>query len=45
MISDGQVLGLLNVNQADNVLHLVIAASALYVGFTHEHRSAGAAAA
>jgi hypothetical protein len=35
MISDGEVLGLLNVNQAGNIFHLLIAVSALYVGFSH----------
>jgi uncharacterized protein DUF4383 len=32
-IGEGDVLGFINVNQADNVLHLAIAASALYAGF------------
>lgn len=45
MVSDGEVLGLLNVNQPDNVLHLVIAVSALYVGFNHEHSKSRPAAA
>jgi hypothetical protein len=45
MVGDGIVLGLLNVNAADNILHLLIAASALYVGFTHEHTTARPAAA
>lgn len=29
-----KVIGFINVNQADNVLHLLIAAAALYVGFS-----------
>lgn len=33
---EGDVLSLVNVNQADNVLHLAIAATALYVGFSGE---------
>ncbi len=32
-IGDGSVLGLIMVNMADNVLHLVIAAAALWIGF------------
>lgn len=45
MVGDGEVLGLINVNQADNVLHLAIAASALYVGFAHENSKPRSAAA
>lgn len=30
---EGQIAGLIDVNQADNVLHLAIAATALYMGF------------
>lgn len=44
MIGDGEVLGLLNVNAADNVLNLVIAATALYVGYTHNHPTGTTAA-
>lgn len=33
IIGDGKVLGFLPVNMWDNVLHLVIAAAALYLGF------------
>lgn len=32
-VQGGSVLGLFMVNMADNVLHLVIAAAALYIGF------------
>lgn len=32
-IQGGSILGLFVVNMADNVLHLVIAAAALYIGF------------
>lgn len=35
-MGDGDVLGFINVNQADNVLHLVISAVLLYVGFAGE---------
>lgn len=35
MVGTGELLGLVHVNQADNVLHLLIAASALYVGFSN----------
>ena len=40
LIGEGVVLGFLEVNVADNVLHAVIALSALYVGFTPESRAA-----
>ena len=39
------VLGFINVNQADNVLHLVIAAALLYVGFGGEQGTKRPAAA
>lgn len=45
MVGDGEILGFINVNQADNVLHLAIAASALYVGFAHENSKPRSAAA
>lgn len=32
-VMDGEVLGLIHTNMADNVLHLVVAAVALYAGF------------
>lgn len=35
MVGSGDVLGFINVNQADTILHLAIAASALYVGFAN----------
>ncbi|MSU75861.1 DUF4383 domain-containing protein [Patescibacteria group bacterium] len=38
MVGDGQILGVIIVNQADNVLHLAIAASALYVGFAGDSK-------
>lgn len=33
-VSTGKVLGLIHVNMADNILHLVIALAALVIGFT-----------
>lgn len=45
MVGDGDVLGFFNVNQADNVLHLAIAASALYVGFANDDGKARKATA
>ena len=45
MVGEGEVFSVINVNQADNVLHLAIAASALYVGFAGEGKKAGRAAA
>lgn len=33
MIGEGELFGVMMINQADNVLNLAIAASALYVGF------------
>lgn len=45
MVGDGDILGVIIVNQADNVLHLAIAASALYVGFAGTSAPKRAAAA
>lgn len=45
MVGDGEVFSVINVNQADNVLHLAIAASALYVGFANGGKKARSAAA
>lgn len=39
VVGDGQVFGFIVVNQPDNVLHLVIAVTALYVGFGEEGTS------
>ena len=45
VMGTGDVLGFINVNQADNVLHLALAAVLLYVGFAGERPTGRRAAA
>lgn len=47
IVGEGEILGLVPVNQADNVLHLAIAAGLLYFGFSGAPaaRTSGRAAA
>lgn len=41
MVGDGSILGLIPINQADNVLHIFLTVVLLYVGFGTEGESRG----
>jgi uncharacterized protein DUF4383 len=38
LITQGMLLGLIHVNTADNLLHLIVGGIGAYVGFSPEHR-------
>ena len=41
LVMSGDVVGLIHVNMADNLLHLLIAAAALYIGFMLKEPASG----
>lgn len=45
IVGEGEILGIVPVNQADNVLHLAIAAGLLYFGFSNEPTKSARSAA